>query len=127
VSDNTPPTPKPPVQPPSATSPALEPPTSTPSAAGIAEEPGKESGPDYRALYEEARTKLTGAEAKARENREKARRLDEIEAANKSDAEKAAERATAAEAQLAALRRTAVDAEIRAAASGWADPTDAPR
>ncbi|WP_433268174.1 hypothetical protein ACQPZF_03555 [Actinosynnema sp. CS-041913] len=78
-------------------------------------------------MYEETRTKLTSAETKARENREKARRLDEIEAANKTDAEKAVERATAAEAQLVALRRTAVDAEIRAAASGWADPTDAPR
>jgi hypothetical protein len=78
-------------------------------------------------LYEEAHAKLTRAEQTAREHKAKATRLDEIEAANKTDAEKAAERATAAEAQLAALRRTAVDAEIRAAASGWADPTDAPR
>ncbi|ACU37167.1 hypothetical protein [Actinosynnema mirum] len=28
---------------------------------------------------------------------------------------------------MVALRRVAVDAEIRAAATGWADPTDAPR
>ncbi len=124
LSDNptTPPA-EPPAQPPTSPPPALEPPAPTPPA----EDTGKTAEPDYRALYEETRTKLTSAETKARENREKARRLDEIEAANKTDAEKAAERATAAEAQLAQLRRTAVDAEIRAAASGWADPTDAPR
>ncbi|MCP2092668.1 MULTISPECIES: hypothetical protein [Actinosynnema] len=78
-------------------------------------------------MYEQTRTKLTSAENRAREHRDKARRLDEIEAANKTDAERAAERATTAEAQLVALRRVAVDAEIRAAATGWADPTDAPR
>ncbi|MFD0203338.1 SU10 major capsid protein [Saccharothrix carnea] len=64
-----------------------------------AEDTGQDSEPDYRALYEETRTKLACAETKARGNREKARRLDETEAANKTDAEKAAERATAAEAQ----------------------------
>ncbi|MER5262257.1 hypothetical protein ABTZ99_09280 [Actinosynnema sp. NPDC002837] len=122
VLSDTPPTPEPPEQP-TSPPPAPEPPASP----SLPEDTGKTAEPDYRALYEEARTKLTSAEAKAREHREKARRLDEIESANKTDAEKAAERATAAEAQLAALRRLAVDAEIRAAASGWADPTDAPR
>lgn len=119
----TPPVADPPAQQPSATPPAPAPPAPSPPAADT----GQDSEPDYRALYEEARTKLTRAETVARENRAKAARLDEIEAANKTDAERAAERATAAEAQLAALRRVAVDAEIRAAASGWADPSDAPR
>ncbi|MFE9747564.1 hypothetical protein ACFYOT_21895 [Saccharothrix saharensis] len=126
LSDNptTPPAPEPPAQPPTSPPPAPEPPAPTPPAEDTA---GKTTEPDYRALYEEVHAKLTRAEQTARENKAKAARLDEIEAANKTDAEKAAERATAAEAQLAALRRTAVDAEIRAAASGWADPTDAPR
>ncbi|TQM83237.1 hypothetical protein FHX81_5655 [Saccharothrix saharensis] len=124
LSDNptTPPT-EPPAQPPTSPPPTPEPPAPTPPAEGT----GKAAEPDYRALYAEIRTKLTHAEQTAREHKAKASKLDEIEAANKTDAEKAAERATAAEAQLAALRRVAVDAEIRAAASGWADPTDAPR
>ncbi|SDC25642.1 hypothetical protein [Actinokineospora iranica] len=88
---------------------------------------GAGSEPDYKALYEAARNKITTAEKAAREARAKAKRLDEIEAAQQSEAEKAAARASAAENQVAALRRRAVDAEIRAAATGWADPTDAPR
>ncbi|MFC0434562.1 hypothetical protein [Kutzneria buriramensis] len=83
--------------------------------------------PDYKALYEAAQAKLSKAEQTARSNKDKAKRLDEIEAAQQSEAEKAAARATAAEQQLAGLRRRAIDAEIRAAATGWADPTDAPR
>ncbi|GAA1292029.1 hypothetical protein [Saccharothrix xinjiangensis] len=118
----TPPTPEPPAQPLTSPSPTAEQPAPTST-----QDTGKTSELDYRGLYEETRAKLTRAETTARENRAKAARLDEIEAANKTDAEKAVERASAAEAQLAALRRTAVDAEIRAAASGWADPTDAPR
>lgn len=49
------------------------------------------------------------------------------QAAQQTEAEKAAARAAAAEAAVTALRRRAVDAEIRAAATGWADPSDAPR
>ncbi|TWP47427.1 hypothetical protein FKR81_32460 [Lentzea tibetensis] len=81
---------------------------------------------DYKALYEQSQQKLTRAVNTAREHREKAKRLDEIEAAQQTEAERATARATAAEQQLVGLRRTAVDAEIRAAATGWADPTDAP-
>lgn len=115
----------PPAQPPLAAPPAPE--ASAPVSGGTGEDTGQVSGPDYRALYEETRTRLTRAEQTAREHQAKASKLDEIEAANKTEAEKAVERATAAEARLVALRRTAVDAEIHAAASGWADPTDAPR
>lgn len=72
-------------------------------------------------------TKLTKAETTARENRDKAKKLDEIEAAQQTETERATARATAVEQQLATIRRTALDAEIRAAATGWADPSDAPR
>lgn len=57
----------------------------------------------------------------------KAKRLDEIEAAQQSEAERATARASTLEQQLATVRRAAVEASIRAAATGWADPTDAPR
>lgn len=105
------PTPGPAAQPPA---PAPEPSTET-------------STPDYKALYEQAQTKLSKAETSARENREKAKRLDEIEAAQQTETERANTRATTAEQQLATMRRLALDAEIRAAATGWADPSDAPR
>lgn len=81
---------------------------------------------DYKALYEQAQTKLTTAESTAAEHRAKASKLDEIEAANQTEAERATARATAAEQQVTTLRQVAVDAEIRAAASGWAVPADAP-
>ncbi|MCX2950850.1 hypothetical protein [Lentzea sp. NEAU-D7] len=83
--------------------------------------------PDFKALYEQAQAKLTKAETTARENRDKAKRLDEIEAAQQTETERATARATAVEQQLATMRRLALDAEIRAAATGWADPSDAPR
>jgi hypothetical protein len=83
--------------------------------------------PDYKSLYEQAQIKLTRAEQTAMDHRAKAAKLDELEGAQQSEAEKASARASPAEAQVTALRRQAVDAEIRAAASGWADPTDAPR
>ncbi|MDX8054809.1 hypothetical protein SK571_36030 [Lentzea sp. BCCO 10_0798] len=93
----------------------------------VTEPPAETSTTDYKALYEQAQTKLTQAETTAREHRDKAKRLDEIEASQQTEAERATARATAVEQQLATMRRTAVDAEIRAAATGWADPSDAPR
>ncbi|MBM7771735.1 hypothetical protein JOD54_001939 [Actinokineospora baliensis] len=88
---------------------------------------GEDAAPDYKALYEQTRTKLTAAEQSARDARAKAQQWDDAQAAQLSDVEKATARATEAETQVAALRRRAVQAEIRAAASGWADPSDAPR
>ncbi|ANZ36468.1 hypothetical protein BBK82_10720 [Lentzea guizhouensis] len=90
-------------------------------------DPAADAAPDYKALYEQSQTKLSKAETTAREHRDKAKRLDEIEAAQQTETERANARATAVEQQLATLRRTALDAEIRAAATGWADPSDAPR
>ncbi|SDL01114.1 hypothetical protein SAMN04488074_108240 [Lentzea albidocapillata subsp. violacea] len=95
--------------------------------APVTEPPADTSTPDYKALYEQAQTKLAKAETTAREHRDKAKRLDEIEASQQSETERATARATAMEQQFATMRRTAVDAEIRAAATGWADPSDAPR
>ncbi|ONI86931.1 hypothetical protein ALI144C_09760 [Actinosynnema sp. ALI-1.44] len=82
---------------------------------------------DYKALYEQAHARLTTAEQTAREHADKAAKYDQYEATQLTDTEKATARADAAEQQVTALRRLAVDAEIRAAASRWADPTDAPR
>ncbi|AUI59579.1 hypothetical protein [Amycolatopsis sp. BJA-103] len=117
--------------------PAQTPPDPAPPATGAAPpETGQtgtqtETGPaaevDYKALFEQAQTKLSKAERTAKDHKSKAAKLDAIEAEQQTDAEKAAQRAEVAEKQVAVLRRRAVDAEIRAAASGWADPTDAPR
>lgn len=104
---------------------AVQPPvptTATPAAA-----PSEPLEPDYKALYEQAQAKLTKAEQTARTHRDKAKKLDDLEAAQQTETEKAAARAAAAEEQVTALRRRALDAEIRAAATGWADPSDAPR
>ncbi|WP_051386165.1 hypothetical protein [Actinokineospora inagensis] len=83
--------------------------------------------PDYQALYEQAQSKLTAAERSARDARAKAKQWDDAQAAQQSDLDRVTARASAAEEQVTALRRRAVQAEIRAAASGWADPSDAPR
>ncbi|OXM63138.1 hypothetical protein [Amycolatopsis vastitatis] len=103
--------------------------TSTTSGGPDAPSTQAEAPPvDYKTLYEQTQGKLARAEQTAKDHKSKAAKLDELEAAQQSEAEKAAARASTAEAQVVALRRRAVDAEIRAAAgSGWADPTDAPR
>ncbi|MBP2320483.1 hypothetical protein JOF56_000868 [Kibdelosporangium banguiense] len=88
---------------------------------------GEPSAVDYKALYEQTQTRLTTAEQTARDHADKAAKYDDHQAAQLSDTEKAVARAEAAEQQVTTLRRLAVDAEIRAAAAGWADPTDAPR
>ncbi|MGA5635072.1 hypothetical protein [Streptomyces lydicamycinicus] len=65
-------------------------------------------------------------EERAKANAEKAKRFDELDAASKSDVEKATERATKAEGQISALRQRAVRAEVKAlAAKSFADPSDA--
>lgn len=124
ITPTTNPTDAPPANPVQApTTPPAQPPTPP------ATEPAADASatPDYKALYEQAQTKLTKAETTAKEHRDKAKRLDEIEAEQQTETERATTRATAAEQQLTTLRRLAVDAEIRAAATGWADPSDAPR
>jgi hypothetical protein len=108
-----PPTPTQPVDPPSGSEPAST-------------TPAEQAEPDYKALYGQAQAKLKTAEQTARTHRDKARKLDEIEAEQQTETEKAAARAEAAEKQVAELRHRAIDAEIRAAATGWASPADAP-
>ncbi|MEV4312996.1 hypothetical protein [Actinocrispum sp. NPDC049592] len=112
----------PPVPPPE---PAPPPPTiPPPSDQPPASEPGTV---DYKALYEQTSARLTAAEQTARDHADKATKYDEYQATQLTDTQKAEARAEAAEQQITALRRLAVDAEIRAAATNWADPTDAPR
>ena len=65
-------------------------------------------------------------ESRARENADKARRFDELEAASKTEAQRLAERADAADQRVAALTQRAVKAEVKAlAADRFADPSDA--
>lgn len=68
---------------------------------------------------ERAAAKKEAAELRAK--------LAEYEDRDKTDAQRAADRAEAAEKRAAELRRRALVAEIKAAAEGWADPEDAPR
>ncbi|MFD6070311.1 hypothetical protein [Amycolatopsis lurida] len=110
---------------PNATAPGTTPPET--GQASTPAEAGQSAAVDYKALFEQAQAKLSKAEKAAKDHKAKAAKLDAIEAEQQTDAEKAAKRAESAEKQLTVLRRRAVDAEIRAAATGWADPTDAPR
>ncbi|MGI8310677.1 hypothetical protein [Saccharopolyspora hattusasensis] len=86
-----------------------------------------EAQPDYKALYEKTEAQLRRWEARAKENRDKARKLDELEEAGRSETEKLQRQAQELAASRDAAIRRAVEAEIRAAASGWAHPADAPR
>jgi hypothetical protein len=86
-----------------------------------------ESTTDYRKLYEDTLSQSRKWEQRAKSNASKAKKLDEIEAANRSESEQAAERAEQAEARAKSAVTAAVNAEIRAAAHGWANPGDAPR
>jgi hypothetical protein len=113
-----PPTPSPNDPPPNG-----DPAADTPGGSSPADGPDE---PDYKALYEQTRAKLTTAEQTARTHRDKAKKYDEHQTAQQTETERAAARAEAAEHQVTALRQRAVDAEIRAAATGWADPADAP-
>jgi nucleoid-associated protein YgaU len=66
------------------------------------------------------------AKAAERESKTHAARLQQLEDRDKSEAQKAAERATAAEQRAAAMAQRAAKAEVRAlAASTFADPSDA--
>lgn len=82
---------------------------------------------DYRKLYEQLLAQSRKWEDRAKRNADKAKRLDEIEEANKSEADKQAARAQEAEDRAKAAQTAAINAEIRAAAHGWANPQDAPR
>lgn len=65
-------------------------------------------------------------ERRAKENAEKAKKFDELEAAKKTNEERLTDQAAAAEARAAKAMHRAVNAEIAAlAADGFADPTDA--
>jgi hypothetical protein len=116
----------PPPAPSTASAPPVDPAASGSDPASTTATAADPPEPVYKALYEQAQAKLKTAEQTARTHRDKAKRLDEIEAAQQTETEKAAARAEQAERQVTELRHRAVDAEIRAAATSWANPTDAP-
>lgn len=106
----------------------------TADADGQPAEGQQESDKDYQTLYQEMLTEKRRWERRAKDAardakslREKAKRWDEAEAANQSEAERNAARAEQAETRAKEVLNTAIRAEIRAAALGWASPQDAPR
>lgn len=98
---------------------------------GPASEPGNPSEPAGDAPLGPAGEKALDewkrrAKAAEKESRTHAARLQELEDRDKSEVQKAAERATAAEQRAAAMAQRAAKAEVRAlAASTFADPSDA--
>jgi len=108
------------------TAPAPAEPGAQPPATDPQPQP-EESTPDYKALYEQLQGQARKWETRAKTNADKAKKWDQTEAANRTEAEQAADRASQAEARAQAAITAAVNAEIRAAARGWASPADAPR
>lgn len=106
---------------PAPTEPGAQPPATDPQPQP------EESTPDYKALYEQLQGQARKWETRAKTNADKAKKWDQTEAANRTEAEQATDRATQAEARAQTAITAAVNAEIRAAASGWANPADAPR
>ncbi|MEU7597286.1 hypothetical protein AB0B79_30280 [Streptomyces sp. NPDC039022] len=99
----------------------------SPTAPGIGAEPTVE---ERLAAAEAERDKWQSLsrknEDRAKVNAQKAKRFDELEAASKSDLDKANDRATQAEGRVSALTQRAVRAEVKAlAAARFADPSDA--
>lgn len=94
----------------------------TTTAAGEGTETAKVDDPDWKALARKH-------ERQAKANATKAKRLDELEAANKTDAEKAAAERDALSTKATAATARAIKAEIKAAASTlkFRDPGDAAR
>lgn len=86
-----------------------------------------ESEPDYRKLYEDTLSEARKWEQRAKSNRDKADKFDELDAQNKTEAQKATERAEQAEQRYQQAIDAAIRAEVKAAATNWADPDDAPR
>jgi hypothetical protein len=64
-------------------------------------------------------------EARAKANADKAKKLDDLEAANKTEAERLASAKDAADKRAAAATSRAVTAEVKALADGFADREDA--
>lgn len=108
--------------------------TAAADGAGQQPEGQQESEKDYRTLYQETLTEKRRWERRAKDHareaktyRDKARKWDEAEAANQTEAEHNQARAEEAETRAKTALNSAIRAEIRAAAHGWAKPHDAPR
>lgn len=110
----TPPTPPAPTDPPNPANPPAPNPTDPPAPV------------DWQAEAERWKKQSRENEARAKANAAAAVKLAEIEEGQKTEAQKAADRAAAAEARAAAADRRAVASAIKASATGvFADPQDA--
>jgi hypothetical protein len=103
------------------TPPVVEPPAN-PEPPDPTPEPAKDLGDAGKKAIAEERAARKAAE---KERTELAVRLKEFEDRDKSELEKANERATAAEQRIQAATARAVRAEVRALADGFADREDA--
>lgn len=119
------PTPDPVVEPPADPAPVDPAPATKPNGPnGFPEStPLAEMSPDQQASYWKFQSRKHEATAKA--NADKAKKFDDIEDANKTEAERLAAKAEAAEAKADAATKRAVKAEIKSLATDFADPTDA--
>lgn len=118
----------PPVPPPVADSPAPQDPPAEPSDTDDPPEDDKgKAEPDLAAEVAKWKALARKHEGNAKTNAAAARKLTELEDAQRSEGEKLAAKAEAAEARAAAAVRRAVMAEIKvlAADADYADPTDA--
>lgn len=107
----------------SDTAPAAEATTETDTAAQAAadQQPAEKAEPDWKAEARKHEARSKEWQQKAKANEDAARRLKEIEDANKSDLEKAAARAEAAEAKAKELELHALRLEVAAAKKVPAD------
>ncbi|MBV9292639.1 MAG: hypothetical protein JO222_09330 [Frankiales bacterium] len=115
--------------PPAAVSAVPAPPAGDPPAAVVPAVPGPapvepkpEDPPEDKTDWKAEARKW---EERAKENRDKAKKLDDLEAANATELEKAQKAADDAAAQVKAANERAVRAEIKALADGFADKDDA--
>lgn len=117
--------PAPPVDPPAPPAPPADPAPADPPS-DPAPEGDKPLGPAGEKALREMKERARKAEAEARANAAAAKRLQELEDAQKTETERLTEAAQRAQARAAAAEQRAVASEIRAlASSGFADPTDA--
>jgi hypothetical protein len=102
---------------------ALEGPESTETAGALEPEGNAPLGPAGEKALDEWKRRAKDAE---RASREQAKRLQAIEDRDKTEVQRASERAESAEKRAAAMAQRTVRAEVRAlAAATFADPSDA--
>ena len=80
---------------------------------------------DLAAELEKWKSLARKHETRSKENADKATKFDELEASQKTETEKLAQRVEEAEKRAVQLRDRAVKAEVKALAADFADPSDA--